>query len=76
MQKDGTYMFNLDSMIPKLCQIAQEMREDGTAMNVRAAGLQALSSMVIYPHSLFVVTSCCDPLLHILDPNKKRKKEN
>ncbi|PRQ54714.1 hypothetical protein RchiOBHm_Chr1g0316741 [Rosa chinensis] len=61
VQKDGTYMFNLDSMIPKLCQIAQEMREDGTAMNLRAAGLQALSSMVIYQHSLFVITSCCDP---------------
>lgn len=53
-------MFNLDSMIPKLCLIAQEMREDGMAKNLRSAGLQVLSSMVIYPRAIFVITSCHD----------------
>lgn len=40
-------MFNLESFIPKLCQLAQETGEDERALRLRSAGLQALSYMVL-----------------------------
>lgn len=39
-------MFSLEGLIPKLCQLAQEVGEDDRVLRLRSAGLQALSYMV------------------------------
>lgn len=45
-------MFNLEGIIPKLCQLALEGERNDEAPHLRSAGLQALASMVLLSPSL------------------------
>ncbi|OQU88038.1 uncharacterized protein LOC8056112 isoform X2 [Sorghum bicolor] len=47
-QVDSTHMFHLEGLIPKLCNIGQQLREDDEGLRLRSAALQALASMVQY----------------------------
>ncbi|KAL1202154.1 Protein SEMI-ROLLED LEAF 2 [Cardamine amara subsp. amara] len=48
LQTVNSHMFNLEGLIPKLCQLAQEMGDDERSLRLRSAGMQALAFMVSF----------------------------
>jgi protein EFR3 len=40
-------MFNVEGLIPRLCELGRDLRDDNGGLQLRCAALQALVSMVL-----------------------------
>ncbi|KAA8545252.1 hypothetical protein F0562_020036 [Nyssa sinensis] len=75
-QVDGTYTYNIENLVHKVCTLACETGEEHEKRRLRASSLQCLSAMVWFMTEFSHIFVDFDEIVHVILENYERDTHN
>ncbi|KAI3770464.1 hypothetical protein L6452_01598 [Arctium lappa] len=79
-QMDGTYTYNLENIVQKVCMLARKPEEEDEKTRLRAASLQCLSAMIWFMTEFSHIFVDFDEIVHVTlgnyEPNTNNEQDD